>query len=663
MDNYISIINKYSCQKELLSEILDRASSIMCDVDMNDTSNYLDGLRQKIKNDTFRVLVTGRIASGKSTLINSLLGEAILPAHVIPCTAIITEVKYGEQKKAIVHFRNPLPANLPASIAPKALAHMQKHNMKDVPPLHVDYNELEDYVVIPIGEDPKEMHLDSPYEKVELLWPLDMLKEGVEIIDSPGLEEDDTCTRVTMDYLSKADAILFVLTVDKLCSQAEMNFIKDNLHEFGFTDPFFIVNRIDLIPENQRDRIIQFAKMKLGSFSTNEIYFVSAQQALDGEVQNNPTLYEKSQMGIFTERLCEFLTKDKGKLKLSQPALELIRILNDEALYKVIPAQREMLDSSMDQINASYETAKHELDALRAQKGQIIKKMMLRIEQSKNELMQEVNRNLLSVADMIPGWIKDYVPMQPLGIIPTNKKISAIVVEITDEINKKISEQQLQWNNEIMRPMVREKTEYIFEGPWSNYALLCDTLKSIYINLFSNKNIDINDFDSQLNTILRSSRTAIDDIHSTNYDELVKEALGIDSPHRIYYGFVNPITLGKFTEIALALYRAGVYGKRLIKGLKEHIATKYVERLTINMDSISQRVSRCIAENCVKIVHDLSQSIDNEINQMVLQIDDSKEEMRNGQVSIQNRMRVLDSCEVRIRALRTELEQFISELL
>ena len=659
MDNYISIINKYSRQKELLSEILDRASSLMCDVEMNDTSNYLDGLRQKIKNDTFRVLVTGRIASGKSTLINSLLGEAIFPAHVIPCTAIITEVKYGEQKKAIVHFRNPLPANLPASIAPKALAHMQKHNMKDVPPLHVDYNELEDYVVIPIGEDPKEMHLDSPYEKVEILWPMEMLNKGLEIIEIPW---SDIPKRATMDYLAGADAIVFVLTANFLCSKYEMEFV-ENIKACGFNDILFVVNKIDLITDQEKERIIEFTKTKLAEYTTNPIHYVSVLQALASKVRNNSVLYEKSQMGLFIEKLLEFLATSKGKKKLSQPVRELKRILNNEALYKVIPAQREMLDSSMDQINASYEAAKHELDALRAQKGQIIKKMMLRIEQSKNELMQEVNRNLLSVADMIPGWIKDYVPMQPLGIIPTNKKISAIVVEITDEINKKISEQQRQWNNEIMRPMVREKTEYIFEGPWSNYALLCDTLKSIYINLFSNKNIDINDFDSQLNTILRSSRTAIDDIHSTNYDELVKEALGIDSPHRIYYGFVNPITLGKFTEIALALYRARVYGKRLIKGLKEHIATKYVERLTINMDSISQRVSRCIAENCVKIVHDLSQYLDDEINQMVLQIDDSKEEMKKSQVSIQNRMRVLDSCEVRIRTLSTELEQFISELL
>ena len=661
MDNYISIINKYNRQKELLSEILDRASSIMRDVEMNDTSNYLDGLRQKIKNDTFKVLVTGRIASGKSTLINSLLGEVVLPAYTMPRAAVISGVRYGEKKEAILHFRNPLPENLPTSIASKALAHMQKHNMKDVPPLHVDYNELEDYVVIPIREDnTTDILLESPYEKVEILWPLDMLNKGLEIIEIPWPEIPK---RVTMDYLAGADAIVFVLTADFPCSKNELEFVENNLKACGFTDILFVVNKIDLITEQEKERLMEFTETKLAEFTTNPIHYASALQALASKVKNNPVLYEKSQMGLFIEKLLEFLATSKGKLKLSQPVLEIKRILNNEALHKVISAQRAMLGSSLNEVQARYDAAKPELDTLRTQKEQIIKKMMLRIEQSQNEFMREINRNILSVAEMIPGWIKDYVPVQPLGIIPTNKKISAIVNEITDEINKKISEQQRQWNNEIMRPLVREKTEYIFEGPWSNYTLLCDTLKSIYIYLFSGKSTETNDFDSHPRTILRSSRTTIEDIHSANYDELVNEALGIGSTHWIYYGFVNPITLGKFTEIALALYRAGVYGKRLIKGLKEHIATKYVERLTINMDSISQRVSRCIAENCVKIVHDLSQYIDDEINQMVLQIDDSKEEMRNGQISIQNRMRVLDSCEVRIRTLSTELEQFISELL
>lgn len=296
-------LNRFRVQRERLGGMLCNASEVIKDLNMSAASDNLDKLSKKVNNDSFKIQVIGSFSNGKSTFINSLLGEAVLPAYYLPTTAVINEVKYGEKKEAILYFRNPLPEQLPTSISPKALAHMQKHNMKDVPPLHIDYNELEEYVVIPIGEDAKEMLLESPYKKVELFWPLDLLKEGVEIIDSPGLEDDDTRTRVTMDYLAKADAILFVLRADQLCSRSEMDFIENNLHEYGFTDPFFIVNRFDLIPENQRDALMRFAKKKLDEFSTNEIFYVSAQQALDGETQSNAALYEKSRMGLLTNKL------------------------------------------------------------------------------------------------------------------------------------------------------------------------------------------------------------------------------------------------------------------------------------------------------------------------------------------------------------------------
>jgi hypothetical protein len=67
-----------------------------------------------------------------------------------------------------------------------------------------------------MGEDPREMLLESPYEKVELFWPLELLKNGVEIIDSPGLNEHATRTKVTMDYLRRADAILMVLNAQAI---------------------------------------------------------------------------------------------------------------------------------------------------------------------------------------------------------------------------------------------------------------------------------------------------------------------------------------------------------------------------------------------------------------------------------------------------------------
>jgi len=57
-------------------------------------------LKTKLEKDNFKVLVIGGFKNGKSTFINSMLGDAILPAYTTPCTAVINEVKYGEKKKA-----------------------------------------------------------------------------------------------------------------------------------------------------------------------------------------------------------------------------------------------------------------------------------------------------------------------------------------------------------------------------------------------------------------------------------------------------------------------------------------------------------------------------------------------------------------------------------
>ena len=48
----------------------------------------------------------GEASVGKSSLLNLLLGEEILPSHVLPCTSAITVIKYGETKHANVIYRN-----------------------------------------------------------------------------------------------------------------------------------------------------------------------------------------------------------------------------------------------------------------------------------------------------------------------------------------------------------------------------------------------------------------------------------------------------------------------------------------------------------------------------------------------------------------------------
>lgn len=48
----------------------------------------------------------GESSAGKSSLLNLLLGEEILPSHMLPCTSCITVIKYDSRKCANVLYKN-----------------------------------------------------------------------------------------------------------------------------------------------------------------------------------------------------------------------------------------------------------------------------------------------------------------------------------------------------------------------------------------------------------------------------------------------------------------------------------------------------------------------------------------------------------------------------
>ena len=667
--NYQAQYALFNSKRKAMADMLGQSAKVIEQLNMTHYGKNLADLGNKVDNDTLKIQIVGTFKNGKSTFINSLLGEDVLPAASWPCTAVINEVKFGDRKKAVLHFRNPLPENLPSSIPAEALAHIGIYKGQEIPPIEIPYEEINKYVTIPMDcDNPQDMLLETPYEKVELFWPLELLKNGVEIIDSPGLNEAETRTKVTVDYLTKADAIIMVMDATKPCAKSEMDFIENTLQNQGFTDPFFVVNRWDLISARESDMMAKFIKTKIGKFSTNDIFFVSALNGLDGKLEQDEAKYEASGVKALETRLSDFLTKEKGKIKLAQPARELKRILTNEALFKVIPTQRQLLSTSLEEVKAQYDAIQPQLGSLKTRKEQLLNKMLLRIEQSKHEFRRAATQNLTSLCDQIPAWVEEYQPVTKLGLIPSKEKIQTMVNEIAEHVKDKIDDNQKKWQTDVLQPLIEEKSSTILESVETDVQEILKDIDSI--------NVEVSGQDATPKEVPMWERIAgaaggliaggwsgAITGGTTGFSKELAKNLGVQFAGFFLLGLLgmlNPIT-GIMVMVGGML--VGSPSGKLVKNIKKTLVEKATTHISETAEQSTDALADKISEHFTELANTVSNGLDVEINETENQLKGIIAEMEKGKENVAERTKVIDECEASIKQLDDQLNAFIFELV
>lgn len=659
----------YKEKKDIIVDLLRKSSGIIEDISLDQYAEALRQLERKVGNDTFRIQIVGTFKNGKSTFINALLGEDILPSKALPCTAVINEIKYGETKRAVLNFRNPLPERLLSDIPAPTLEHMKAHGMKDVPPMDIEYDRMEDYVTIPVDGDQDEISLKSPYLSVELYYPSPFLKEGVEIVDSPGLNENDERSAVTFSYLDKADAIIFLLDATRACAQDEMDTIESILLPKGFSDMFFAVNRFDLIRPKEKNEVRKFVEDKVRKYTTNEIFCLSALQALDGKIDNDQELLEESGFMPFEKRLAEFLDKDKGKIKLAKPARELKHILANEALFKSIPSQRAQLNTNLQLLRARYEAIQPQLVQYESQKENLKRDLALKVERKENNIARAIATQFREIANLIPAWIEEFEPKTDPGLFAKRRQLDRIADEITAYVSEKIKNVFNTWNQEVLIPLVEESANEIFEST-------DDMVKGILNGIDS--------LQDQISGTQKPQDTSSGWVRAFgvagmccgfyagasmltghfDFKEVAKSLavqVGVSSG-LLLLGLANPI-LG----IAAT---AGVIWDAINRGGKVAVRRVKSDLTPVIRNSVYESAPEKASEIVAKIDKEFQQSISTAVKAIDMKIDDLKsqvaaviEEKEKGQEYADRRLAMLDSSEKELQHICNELDTFVMSLV
>ena len=449
--------------KEEILQLIDLAERNISGLDTQENMwnvIKLKNMRNQICSHTWKLAVIGNYKSGKSTFINALLGCEILPAYAIPTTAVTSIVRYGESPKAVIHFLQPLPKKIyqQCMIPDRALKHMWNYQMRDIPPLTVSLQELEKYLVIPMGMEHEEASCQCPYQKIEIFSPLQILKDGIEIIDCTGLYEIPPRQQTNVEFLKKADAVVLFFNALARGFTGEISFIKNTLQEnrIAGNNLFCVVNRFDQLDwEWERQQIRDSFNCLLAPYTSHMIYCLSALQGLQAKKFSNMQTWEKSGMLAIDSDL---------KNNMQQKKQVMIEGIQKE-LKECVPKVNQYSGSGGD----TREYFSPELPSV--ENEQLIKPVQEKelifhlTEIWKNRIYMNASKEasdyLASLPAQIEAWYADFKPKRQISLLHLKITTESMIDESCSFLQNKIISEMHQWYlNQYMPMLVRKSEEF-----------------------------------------------------------------------------------------------------------------------------------------------------------------------------------------------------------
>ena len=293
------------------------------DLSMNALNNALVTAKQE-----FIVPVLGGFASGKSSLINAFLGEEISPTFWLAMLSLIYELRYGASKRITVY---PLRGRWKGGEGPFDL------------PVDVDNfgSWIDDNLYIRSDDD---IDNYSPIAKVVISLPLDILKSGVVLVDTPGgvIHDPWFLDDFLRDYLLRVDLIVYTMSCVNAYSGADKKAL-DRINALDFRNIVTAYTCCDVLrvqgrnPEELRriqDILTSYA-VQYTDLEVESVHYLSSLDALRAKQTDDTQAMINSGFKGFEDFL--------GKYLVAGPGTDRVRVLTSVVIrqaYKMIVDSR-----------------------------------------------------------------------------------------------------------------------------------------------------------------------------------------------------------------------------------------------------------------------------------------------------------------------------------
>jgi hypothetical protein len=416
-DDLVSNFEAYSAWRSRLTDNVGDFHNWLNEQELNDaqTDLRIQHLLDRLRDDKLNVAFVAEFSRGKSELINAIFfadyGQRLLPSSAGRTTMCPTELMYEEGREPCIQLLpietrtadtttteykryldewKIVPLDIESSDA-MADAFLQVSQTKrvslDEAARYGLYDEKDENNIVTVHEDGT---VDIPCWRHAIInFPHPLLKQGLVILDTPGLNAIGTEPELTLNLLPNAHAVLFILAADTGVTKSDIEVWRDHIgnqqgHQKG---RLVVLNKIDSLwdelksaeaIENEIDKQVSSSASLLG-IKPAHVFPVSAQKGLLAKINQDEPLLEKSRLLALEKSLSDELIPSKQEIVRDNTQGEFKHM--EENIRSILDARlagvREQLD---------------ELLGLRGKNEDVIEHMMSKVKRDKEDFEKGLQR-------------------------------------------------------------------------------------------------------------------------------------------------------------------------------------------------------------------------------------------------------------------------------
>jgi hypothetical protein len=368
MAQLASSFEEYGQWRDALASSIVHLRQWLADAQMldADAARRVDVALDRLAEDKLVIAFVAEFSRGKSELINAIFfadyGKRILPSSAGRTTMCPTELLYDESLPPCIRalpietrgrhgtttdFKRrsdewqvfPLDTSSADGMlnAFKIVAETVKVPV-ELARSYALYDEDDPAQVIAL--DKNGMVEISKWRHAVINFPHPLLKHGLVILDTPGLNAIGTEPELTLSLVPNAHAVLFVLAADTGVTKSDLDVWQHIVGDAGHKNHIAVLNKIDGLwdPLKTPGEIEREVRRQCAGVAATldldplRVFPVSAQKGLVAKVQNDSTLLDASRLPLLEEALIDLLVPTKQQIVRDQTVAQVGRVASEARL-------------------------------------------------------------------------------------------------------------------------------------------------------------------------------------------------------------------------------------------------------------------------------------------------------------------------------------------